>query len=44
MHSIRQIAQFRQRVVKDALKSGYISATARLYKVARQSVQVDEQI
>lgn len=32
------MAQFRQRVVKQSLKSGNISATARAYRVSRQSV------
>lgn len=38
MISIRQIAQFRLRVVKHAKKSGNVSDTARLHKVSRQSV------
>ena len=38
MLSIRQMALFRQRVVRHALKIENISATARLYKVSRQSV------
>ncbi len=38
MPSIRQIAQFRVRVVKHAIKTGNVSATARLYRVTRQSV------
>jgi transposase-like protein len=38
MLSIRQMAQFRQRVVKDAIRTGNISATARIYRVSRQSV------
>jgi transposase len=38
MQSIRQMAQFRQRVVKHALKNGNISSTARLFRVSRQSV------
>ena len=38
MLSIRQIAQFRQRVVRDALRSNNISDTARLYKISRQSI------
>lgn len=38
MLSIRQIAQFRMCVVKHASKTGNISATARFYRVSRQSV------
>lgn len=38
MPSIRQMAQFRQRVVKHALKSGNITATARQFRISRQSV------
>lgn len=38
MLSIRQVAQFRVRVVKQARKSGNIAATARANKVSRQSV------
>lgn len=38
MPSIRQMAQFRLRVVKHAAKSGNVSQTARLYRVSRQSV------
>jgi transposase InsO family protein len=38
MQSIRQMAQFRQRVVKHAKKTGNISAAARFYRVSRQSV------
>lgn len=38
MRSIRQIAQFRQRVVKQAKKSNNISETARLFRVSRQSI------
>lgn len=38
MLSIRQIACFRQRVVKRAIKIGNISATAREFRVSRQSV------
>lgn len=38
MLSIRQMALFRQRVVKHALATDNISATARLFRVSRQSV------
>lgn len=38
MPSIRQEAQFRRRVVREAQKSGNVSATARSNKVSRQSV------
>lgn len=38
MQSIRQIAQFRQRVIKEAIKSGNISFIARKFRVSRQSV------
>jgi transposase InsO family protein len=38
MTSIRQIAQFRLRVVRHALKTGNVSSTARLHRVSRQSV------
>lgn len=38
MQSIRQMAQFRQRVVKHAKKASNISATARLFKISRQSI------
>jgi transposase len=38
MLSIRQMAQFRLRVVKQALRTGNVSSTARLYRVSRQSV------
>ena len=38
MQSIRQMAQFRQRVVKHALNKGNISSTARSFRVSRQSV------
>lgn len=38
MISIRQMAQFRLRVVKHARKFGNVSNTARLHKVSRQSV------
>jgi transposase len=38
MTSIRQMAQFRLRVVKDARRSGDVSATARRHRVCRQSV------
>lgn len=38
MPSIRQIAQFRLRVVNDALKRGNISESARIHRVSRQSL------
>lgn len=38
MPSIRQIAQFRQRVIKHAMKINNISAAARTYKISRQSI------
>lgn len=38
MISIRQMAFFRQRVVKRAIKTGNISATAMEFRVSRQSV------
>lgn len=38
MISIRQVAQFRLRVVKQAKKSGNISQTARIHKISRQSL------
>ena len=38
MPSIRQIAQFRLRAVKWALRTGNVSAAARQHKVSRQSV------
>ena len=38
MLSIRQNALFRQRVVKHALKTSNVSATARLFRISRQSV------
>ena len=38
MQSIRQIAQFRQRVVKQVQKTGNVSSVARLHRVTRQSV------
>lgn len=38
MASIRQMAQFRLRVVAQARKSGDVSAAARLHRVSRQSV------
>lgn len=38
MTSIRQVAQFRQRVVKHAQSTNNISASARLHRVSRQSV------
>lgn len=38
MLSIRQIAQFRQRVVKEAIKTGNVSSTARKFKISRQSI------
>lgn len=38
MPSIRQMAQFRQRVVRQAARTGNVSATARRNRVSRQSV------
>ena len=38
MTSIRQIAQFRLRVVREAHKTGNVSSTARFSRVSRQSV------
>lgn len=38
MPSIRQMAQFRLRVIKQANISGNISATARMFRISRQSV------
>jgi transposase len=38
MLSIRQMALFRHRVVKEAIRRGNVSDAARLYKVSRQSV------
>lgn len=38
MTSIRQMAQFRLRVVRQAHKTGNVSFTARLFRVSRQSV------
>lgn len=38
MTSVRQMAMFRRRVVKEAHESGNISQTARMFKVHRQSV------
>jgi len=38
MNSIRQVAYFRLRVIKDARKTGNISDVARLHRVCRQSV------
>jgi len=38
MLSIRQMAQFRLRVIKEAGRSANVSQTARLFKVSRQSV------
>jgi transposase len=38
MASIRQMAQFRLRVVRHATTTGNLSSTARFYKVSRQSV------
>lgn len=37
-YSLQQIAHFRLRVVKDAMKSGNICETARLHRVHRQSI------
>ena len=38
MPSIRQEAQFRRRVVREAVRAGNVSATARRHRVSRQSV------
>jgi transposase len=38
MTTIRQMAAFRRRVALEAMKTGNISETARIYKVTRQSV------
>jgi transposase InsO family protein len=38
MTSIRQMAQFRLRVLRQAHKTGNVSSTARLFRVSRQSV------
>lgn len=38
MQSIRQMAQFRLRVVRHVLKTGNVSSTARFFRISRQSV------